>query len=133
MLQTVLYTLKNTTIPGLRPKRVKEFANLEELKDWLKPDMIVKFGGCRDGKGYRRIEEIYERYSTTLSVTSYQIVGRKVGTRVNYHPRSLDYKLRFKNIELLLDTYMTTNDIKKLQAYFDPKAEQFIKIKVTKK
>lgn len=86
----------------------------------LKPGMIVKFSGCRDGVGLREIVEIKGE----------SIVGRRLDLKAVREPRE---GFKFKVVvgyELEKTSYMSENSIKKIQMYFDELLDNFVKLKV---
>jgi hypothetical protein len=132
MVKQIIYILENRTVVSLKAINKHVFKNTEELLAWLKPGMMLKFGGCRDGRGYRRLEEIVE---TTLPYGSYGIAYRIIGRKISLRPRygkDAQGLSKIKIIEFLLEPYMTENSLDKLQAYFDTTTQEFVKIKIQK-
>jgi hypothetical protein len=136
----IIATIYNKNVPQLKPTRVKTFKNWDEVAKLITYEgILLKFSGCRDGRGYRVLQEIThtERQASYRedgiwnyrSYPSYNILGRKVSIRPHYKKGVKG----IVKIDFLVEPYLTTNYIEKLQAYYDEVAKEFVKIKVPKK
>lgn len=137
MSHHILFNLKNRNRASLKPKSSITFSNIHELAGWLseKSEILLKFSGCRDGKGYRLVEEVVATDRADKDgndFKSYEIVGRKVDTYVHYS-KTKENERNTTRLELYTLPHVTVNGLEKVQAYFDPKLKEFVKIKIPKK
>lgn len=98
----------------------ERIVDVEHLRLILEAGMIVKFGGCRDGKGLREIIEI----------NGDSVVGRKLDLKHLYKKPEPGKKWgKSYGFQVVKSTYMSSNGLDKLQMYYDNELGHFVKVK----